>query len=395
MDFHLTDEQEMLREGVGRFVQENYGFEVRRAVAASELAFSAAQWQHFADLGWLALTLPEDAGGLGCTAIESSLVTEQLGSALVLEPYATTAVFAARILEQAADASLRLKSLGAIGEGRLRVAVAHAEPGARYDLGRVAAMARRDGAGYRISGAKILVPHAPSAHQLIISARLDEGAGFGLFLIDAGAPGVRMRSYRLLDATPAADLELSDVRVDSAALLIDSAHGLRVLEEATDRLLLAQVAYALGAMQSVLDISAEYTKSRVQFGQPLFKFQATQHRLAEMFVEVQEVRSILYCGLAHLDAERATRRRMVSAAKAVTAQAGRLVGGLGIQLHGGIGMTEEYRVGHYFKHLVVFEKLNGDTDYHLAQVAGVESTSVPEQPRAAEQLRVPERPRVA
>ena len=376
MDFNLTEEQAMLREGVSRFVAENYGFEVRRAIAASDPAFSAAQWQSFADLGWLALTLPEDAGGLGCTAIESALVTEQLGSALVLEPYATTAVFAARILEQAADPAIRRPSLSAIGEGRLRVAVAHDEPGARYDLRRVTTTAHRHGGGYRISGAKILSPHAPGADQLIVSARVGDGEGYGLFLLDRGAPGVQVRSYRLLDATPAGDIDLHEVSVDAPALLVDSEQGPRVLEEAIDRLLLAQVAYALGAMQSVLEVSAEYVKSRVQFGQPLFKFQATQHRLAEMFVEVQEVRSILYCGLAHLDAERATRRRMVSAAKAVTAQAGRLVGGLGIQLHGGIGMTDEYRVGHYFKHLVVFEKLYGDTEYHLSQVAGAKSTAM-------------------
>ena len=219
-------------------------------------------------------------------------------------------------------------------------------------------------------------PHAPGADQLIVSARVGDGGGYGLFLLDRGAPGVQVRSYRLLDATPAADIDLHEVSVDAPALLVDSEQGPRVLEEAIDRLLLAQVAYALGAMQSVLEVSAEYVKSRVQFGQPLFKFQATQHRLAEMFVEVQEVRSILYCGLAHLDAERATRRRMVSAAKAVTAQAGRLVGGLGIQLHGGIGMTDEYRVGHYFKHLVVFEKLYGDTEYHLSQVAGAKSAAM-------------------
>ena len=304
MDFNLTEEQAMLREGVSRFVAENYGFEVRRAIAASDPAFSAAQWQNFADLGWLALTLPEDAGGLGCTAIESALVTEQLGSALVLEPYATTAVFAARILEQAADPVTRLSSLSAIGEGRLRVAVAHDEPGARYDLAprcHHGAQARR-----RLShfGREVLAPHAPGADQLIVSARVGDGEGYGLFLLDRGAPGVQVRSYRLLDATPAGDIDLHEVNVDAAALLVDSEQGPRVLEESIDRLLLAQVAYALGAMQSVLEVSAEYVKSRVQFGQALFKFQATQHRLAEMFVEVQEVRSILYCGLAHLDAER-------------------------------------------------------------------------------------------
>jgi alkylation response protein AidB-like acyl-CoA dehydrogenase len=244
MDFHLTGEQEMLRDGVSRFVKENYSFETRRAVAASEPAFSEAHWQNFAELGWLALTLPEDAGGLACTPVETALVTEQLGSALVLEPYATTAVFAARILEQARDPALRRQRLEAIAAGRSRVAVADLEPGARYQREPLATTALVDGTGYRLTGSKMLVQHAPSAKRLIVSARIGEGPGFGLFLVEQPAPGVRMRSYRLLDATPAADLDFEDVRLDATALLVGAEHGPAVLEEALDRLLLAQVAYA-------------------------------------------------------------------------------------------------------------------------------------------------------
>jgi len=374
MDFQLTDEQSLLQEGVSRYVADHYGFDTRRAIADRDPAFDETQWRRFAELGWLALTIPETAGGLGLTPLESALVTEPLGSALVLEPYTATAVLAARILAES-DARERDAHLGAIAEGRLRIAVAHAEPGARYDIARVTTRAARRANGYRLSGEKQLVLHAPTAQQLIVPAVLEGAPGCGLFLVAGDAPGVERRDYRLLDATPAADVVLRGVALDGAALIVGPERGAAVLEEAIDRLLLAEVAYALGAMERVLEISAEYVKSRVQFGQPLFEFQATQHRLAEMFIEVQEVRSILYCGLAHIEAAPHERRRMVSAAKAVAAQAGRLVGGLGIQLHGGIGMTEEYRVGHYFKHLVVFEKLYGDVDHHLARLMNAGATA--------------------
>jgi alkylation response protein AidB-like acyl-CoA dehydrogenase len=368
VDLTLTDEQHMLRDGVQRFVAEQYEFEKRRALVANELGYSLEHWRLFAELGWLALGLPEDAGGLGGSCIDTALVMEAFGAGLVLEPYASNVVLSGRILERAKNPPLRASLLPALAEGRQRVAVAHFERAARYSLSAIDASASRRDGSYIIRGAKVLVLDGAAADQLIVSARLDDA--LALFLVDRRAAGVEVESYRLLDDTAAADVMLRDVKVDAAALLLDGPGAAEVLEEAIDRFILAKVADSLGAAEAVLDMTGEYVKSRVQFGQPLSKFQATQHRLAEMFVEVQEMRSILYCGLAHIDAEPAQRRRAVSAAKVVAASSGRLVAGLGIQLHGGIGMTEEYRVGHYFKKMVTTEKLFGDVDYHLARLAG-------------------------
>ena len=367
MDLSLTEEQEMLRDGVRRFVAENYSFEMRRSLVTSDLGYSQAHWQTFAELGWLALGLPEDAGGLGGSLVDTALVMEVLGSALVLEPYASNVVLSARLLERADNRELRASTLTALAQGRARVALAHFERDARYSLSHVETAAIRQGSDYLMRGRKFLVLDGTAADQLIVSARL--GEALGLFLIDRRAAGVEVESYRLMDDTRAADVMLQDVEVSGSSLLMSGPDVPAVLEEAIDRFVLAKVAESLGAIEAVLEMTSEYVKSRIQFGQPLIKFQAVQHRLAEMFVEVQEMRSILYCGLAHIDAEVPERRRAVSAAKVVAGGAGRLVAGLGIQLHGGIGMTEEYRVGHYFKKLVTMDKLFGDSDYHLARLA--------------------------
>ena len=367
VDLTLTDEQQMLRDGVQRFVAQHYEFEKRRALVASELGHSPDHWRLFAELGWLAVGLPEDAGGLGGSCIDTSIVMEAFGAGLVLEPYAANVVLSGRILERIENPNLRAGLLTALAEGRTRIALANFEPAARYSLNEIDTSAeRRDGA-YVIRGTKTLVLDGATADQLIVSARLD--GSLALFLIDRCAPGIEIESYRLMDDTRAADVILRDLKVSHAALLMSGPGVVGVLEEAIDRFILAKVAESLGAVEAVLEITSEYVKSRVQFGQPLNKFQATQHRLAEMFVEVQEMRSILYCGLAHIDAEPAERRRAVSAAKVVACGGGRLVTGLGIQLHGGIGMTDEYRVGHYFKKLVTAEKLFGDVDYHLTRLA--------------------------
>jgi alkylation response protein AidB-like acyl-CoA dehydrogenase len=275
-------------------------------------------------------------------------------------------VLSSCILQRAENAALRRETLSAIAEGKARVALAHSEQQARYELDDVRTTARADRNGYVLRGTKLLVLDGPAADKLIVSAQLT--GSIALFLLDRRTPGVKLYPYRLLDDTCAADVVLDDVHVTDAELLTRS-NVIAILEEARDRFILAKVAEALGGMERVLQITGEYVRSRSQFGQPLFKFQATQHRLAEMFVEVQETRSIIYCGLANIDSEAQGRRRAVSAAKIVAANAGRIVGGLGIQLHGGIGMTEEYSVGHYFKKLITTEKLFGDTDYHLARLA--------------------------
>jgi alkylation response protein AidB-like acyl-CoA dehydrogenase len=367
MDFNLTDEQQMLRDGVRRFAMERYPFESRKRLLATEERFSADIWATYAELGWLALGLPEDVGGLGCSFVETAIVMQELGRVLALEPYATSAVLGAHIVGASVANSQRQQLLSQLGSGGLRLALAHSEPEARYELDTVrGTIARETDDSYVLSGVKTLVFDAPAAHQLIISAAL-EGRGFGLFLVPKDASGVGLSAYPLIDGTRAADIELKAVRLPKSALLVEPRRALDVLDEAIDRTVLAQVAEALGAMESVLDITNGYIKQRVQFGQPLGKFQALQHRMAEMFVEVQQTRSILYRGIALLEAASAVRRRAVSAAKVVAGNAGRFVGAQGIQLHGGIGMTEEHSIGHYYKRLVALEKRFGDTEFHVSR----------------------------
>jgi alkylation response protein AidB-like acyl-CoA dehydrogenase len=379
VDFSLSEEQQMLSDGAGKFLADHYSFEQRRALLMSPAGFSEQNWQTFAELGWLALPVPEDAGGLGGSFIDTTLIMEAMGRRLVLEPYATTAILAARVIAQSRNEQLRSSLLPEIAQGTCRVALAHGELASRYDTRMVQTCARLDEDGYVIDGVKVLALDAPAAHKLIVSANIADGKNsadiadrknIALFLLDANAPGVTVRGYPLIDGTRAADIELTAVRASRSTLLAAGPEALEVLEEAIDRLVLARVAEGLGAMEVVLQLANEHLQSRQQFGQPLIRFQALQHRLAEMFVEIQETRSILYRGLAYIEAPAAERRAAVSAAKVVAANAGRVVGEQGIQLHGGVGMTQEYQVGHYYKRLIALEKSFGDVDYHLERLAG-------------------------
>jgi alkylation response protein AidB-like acyl-CoA dehydrogenase len=367
MDFNLTDEQQMLRDGVRRFAVERYSFEARKRLLATVERFSLQNWSTYAELGWLALALPEEVGGLGCSFVETALVMQELGRVLALEPYATSAILGAHIIGASENNKQREELLSRLGSGHLRLALAHSEPDARYELDAVrVTTAKATDDGYVLSGMKTLVFDAPSADQLIVSAALADRS-FGLFIVPTDASGMAMNDYPLIDGTRAADIELSAVRLPKSALLVEPQRALDVLEEAIDRTVLGQVAEALGAMEAVLDITNGYIKQRVQFGQPIGKFQALQHRMAEMFVEVQQTRSILYRGIALLEAAPAERKRAVSAAKVVACNAGKFVGAQGIQLHGGIGMTEEHSIGHYYKKLVAFDKRFGDIEFHVSR----------------------------
>jgi len=380
VDFTLSDEQQILCDGAERYLAEHYSFEQRRAVLGGpadpgapgpgEAGFSQATWQDFAELGWLALGLPEDAGGLGGSLIDTALIMEAMGRRLVLEPYATTVILGARVIDRGGNAALRAAALPAIAQGSCRVALAHGELASRYDLRAIQTRARPTGDGYVLDGVKTMAFDAPHANKLIVSANLAGQGGLALFLVDPSSPGVTLRGYPLIDGTRGADVELTSVYVPSGSVVAAGEQALEVLEEALDRVVLARVAEGLGAMERVLELTSEHLRSRQQFGQPLLKFQALQHRLAEMFVEVQETRSILYRGLAYIEAPAAERKSAVSAAKVVAAGAGRVVGEQGIQLHGGVGMTDEYQVGHYFKRLIALEKSFGDVDYHLERLGG-------------------------
>jgi alkylation response protein AidB-like acyl-CoA dehydrogenase len=364
MDFDLTGEQRMLKESAQRYLRETYGFESRRLTARGELGWSSAHWSAFAELGWLALGIPESAGGLGGDLTDTCILSEAFGQALVLEPYTSTIILGARILELAEQPAM----LGAITAGEAKLALAHEEPGIRHQRNTAQTIARRTAAGYIIRGRKTTVFDAPMADHFIVSATLDDG-DFALFLTGVNLSGLRRTEYKLMDGTRAADLEFDAAALSESALLLRGATAHAVLEDALDRATLAHVAESLGAMREVLRITADYIKTRNQFGQPIGKFQGLQHRMAEMFTQAQSARSMLFQGLTNIDAAPAQRAAAVSAAKVATAEAGFFVGGQGIQLHGGMGMTDEYPVGHYFKRLVVLEKAYGDADWHLARYA--------------------------
>ncbi len=372
IEFCLTQEQQMLRDVVARFVREQCNLQAHRASAASAEGFERRHWQTFAELGWLGLFLDEEVGGLGASFVEVAIVMEEFGRGLVREPFLSTAVLCARLLDRADARETRRACLTDLTAGQLFVALAHSEHGARYELGQVeSTVATRTAQGFRLDGEKTMAFGASAASKLIVSARLADDAArrFGLFVVDVDLPGVTMNHYPLIDYSRAADVRLDAVMVSADAQLVGVERAAEVLDEAIDLATLASVAEALGCMETVLELTSEYLKTRVQFGQALAKFQALQHRMAEMFIEVQESRSILVQGLVSLDRGDAARRAAVSAAKAFTGKAGKLVGELGVQLHGGIGVTEEARVGHYYKKLVMFEKVFGDTAYHLDRFA--------------------------
>ncbi len=364
MKFDLSDEQAMLRDAAARFVRDAYGLEHRRALAKSTDGFSREYWKQYAELGWLALNLPEDVGGLGCSFVETVVLAEQFGRGMVLEPFLGSAVLCARLIDSCGSPARREALLPPLIAGELILALAHDEAGTRNldELPRTTA--RKNAEGYRLDGAKTLVLGANAADRLIVSAQLDDTQEPALFLVDPAARGVGLEVYPLTDGSRAGDFLLDGVELPADALLGSGPAVARALDEALDLARLVAMAQALGAMEACIEVTAEYIKTRVQFRQPLAKFQSLQHLMADMFVDTQESRSMLYRTLALADAEPAQRRNAVSAAKIVIGPAGRRVTANGLQLHGGYGTTDEYIVSHYFRYLFTLEKLFGDAEDH-------------------------------
>jgi alkylation response protein AidB-like acyl-CoA dehydrogenase len=348
VDFTLSPEQLLIKDSVARF-------------AAGEHA-GADKWPQFAELGWLAIGAPEDLGGFG-GPLETLLLMEQFGRGLVVSPYIGQVVLAGTLLRLAGH----LDELGRLVEGGARFAVAYEEPGARYDPAKVATRAVRDGDDYALSGSKVRVLDAMTAGTLLVSART--GDEITLFAVPADAAGVTREPYAAEDGYDVANVRFENVRVPSASVVGSEGGGLALLEHALDHATAALCAEGLGLMSLMLDATVEYTKQRQQFGVPIGSFQALQHRMAEMFIEVELARSMAYLAAMTLSEEQdaVARRRGISAAKVQIAKSGRFVGQNAIQLHGGIGMSEEYKVGHYFKRMTAVERLLGDVDFHLAR----------------------------
>lgn len=369
MDFDFSDDQQQLRDAAQRWVSKGYDFARRRRVVA-EGGFDAGVWGELAELGLLGLSVPADHGGLGLGAVETMVVMEELGRGVVVEPYAAIAVVAAGLLRDSASQALQAAWLPGMAAGEQRVVLAHQERQARYLLRHVETRAERDGQGYRLTGHKSLVPAGDHAHAYLVSARLQGGvadaAGIGVFLVERESAGVQTRPYALQDGSRAAELDLQGVQ---AALVCDGEQGLDALERAVDTGLAALCAEAVGAMEALLALTVEYLNTRKQFGVPLSTFQALRHRVSDMKMQLELARSMSYFATLKLGEPAPARRRAVSMAKVQLGQAMRFVGQQAIQLHGGIGVTDEYAAGHYFKRLTCMEMTFGDTLHHLGEVA--------------------------
>jgi alkylation response protein AidB-like acyl-CoA dehydrogenase len=371
MNFNLSEEHTMLVDGARRYVREQLGIQARRAVAASDDGFSRRHWADFAQMGWLALPVPEDHGGLGTGDMEIALLLEEIGRGLGVEPFADTAVLGVTLIAAADDSPLRESLLRDITTGGCITALAHVEPAGRNEYQTpVATQTVRRGNQLTLSGAKTRVHHGSAASHWLVSARPENGAGLALFVVERAAPGVSINAYELVDGTRAADLQFANT--PARELIADRQRAAAALELALDRTIVALCASVLGSMEAVLSLTAEHLKQRTQFGQTLSKFQALQHRMAEMFIETDQARSMLLQALAALESGDPVRRaRAASGAKALITQSAHFVTGQGIQLHGGIGITEEYAVGHHYKSALLFEQRFGDRYFHLARSAGL------------------------
>ncbi len=370
MDFELSDEQRQLQDSAARFVQNNYSFEQRRVLVATEAGFSDDNWKQMAELGWLAISIPEDNGGIGLGAVETMILMEEFGKGLVAEPYMATVVLGAGAIINGGSDDQKNAILPQVAEGSLKMALGFAERQSRYNLADVATTAEASGGGYKLNGMKGVVFGAPAAGKIVVSARTSGGPrdadGISLFLVDADAAGVSVRGYPTADGLRAGEVTLENVQVGADAVVGPVGGGLAILEKTIDQGIAAIAAEATGAMSHLNDMTLEYIKTREQFGQPIGKFQVLQHRMVDMFIAHEEAKSMAMMAAMRVEEDDAAeRKKALSAAKVQIGKSGRYVGQQAIQLHGGIGMTDEYAAGHYFKRLTMVDRTFGDVDYHL------------------------------
>ncbi|RKE39159.1 alkylation response protein AidB-like acyl-CoA dehydrogenase [Paraburkholderia sp. BL23I1N1] len=370
MDFTLAEEQQMLGDLVGRFVEKEYSFEARRKLSATPRGWSEQHWRTLAEMGLLALNVPDAYGGMNTSVTETMIVMEALGRALVLEPYLSTAVLGACLIGEAGTEAQKERWLPELAAGRLKTALAALEPGARFDLSNITTTASPSDKGFIVDGRKGVVLHGDSADLLLVSARTSgaqtDTAGITLLAIDATAPGVTLKGFPALDGQRVAEVCFSGVSVDSGAVLGAIGEGYPLLEWTVDHGLFALCAEAVGTMARLAEMTYDYLRTRTQFGRRIGEFQALQHRVADILTAVEQARSVVYFAASRLTGTDAhERRRALSAAKNVIGRSGRFVGQQAVQLHGGMGMTEELPIGWYFKRLTCIDMTWGDAEHHL------------------------------
>lgn len=373
MDFSFTEEQTLLRNMVQSFVQDNYDFDSRMKIVRSDEGMSREIWGQFAELGLLAAPFSEEMGGLDGGPIETMVIMEELGRGLVVEPYLPTVVLCGGILNRhGSDAQKEAHLAGIIG-GEDIWALAYSEPQSRFNPADVLTSAKADGDGYVLNGTKAVVAAAPWANKLIVSARISgdqrDSDGLGLFIVEKSADGVSTQDYPTVDGNRASEVTLENVAVGADALVGAAGNGLALLEEALDYGIGAVCAEAIGHMKCLNDATVEYCKTRKQFGVPIGSFQVLQHRMVDMFMEYEQSVSMTYMVNMKLSEGEAERKKAAAGAKVQIGKSGRFVGQEAVQLHGGMGMTEELNVGHYFKRLTVIDTQFGNVDHHLKRFA--------------------------
>jgi hypothetical protein len=381
MNFEHTEDRRMLADSLGRFIKEQYGFETRDRIARSAQGYSPEMWRQFADLGMIGALFSEERGGFGGAGFDIAVVFEALGRGLVVEPFLGSAVLAGGAIA-AAGSEAQQGLLAEIMAGTCIGAFAHAEPDAHYELAHVRTRAERRGDSWVLNGAKAVVAHGESADLFVVSARsaggVDDEAGLSLFVVPARTAGLSLRGYPNIDGGRAAEVTLDDVTLGPDALLGAEGAAFSVVENVLGTGILALCAESLGAMDAAKDATLDYLRTRQQFGVPIGSFQALQHRMADLLLEIEQARSAVINAAAALATERVTRERALSAAKFTIGRVGTRVAEECIQLHGGIGMTWELPLAHYAKRLVMIDHQLGDEDHHLERYIALGRTELVE-----------------
>jgi len=375
MDFSYSEEQELLRNTVARFLADNYTFDMFRKVSRSEPGRRRETWKQFAELGLLGASIPESFGGLGGGAVETMIVMEAFGRALVFEPYVPTVVIAGGLLCEGGSEAQKQEWLPQIASGDALFAFASTEPISRYNLADITTTARKTGSAYVLNGQKAVVIGAPFADALMVTARTGgerrDTNGVNVFLVDAKTKGIAHRDYPTMDGLRASEITFENVEVPAENLIGKPDDAFLLIERVTDEAIAAHCAEAVGAMRVMQESTVEYTKTRKQFGVPIGKFQVLQHRMVDMFMAVEQAASMTLMVTLKLGEAPRERKKAASAAKVQIGKSGRFVGQSAVQIHGGIGMTDELALGHYFKRVTMIDALYGNVDHHLARYASL------------------------
>ena len=374
MNFDLSDEQQLLKDSVDRFVSDNYDLDTRQKLSKNEAGFSDTYWQTMAELGWLGVTIPEAHGGFGGTQADTMVLMEAFGKGLVLEPFFASAVLGTRAIVGGGSTELQTKLLPELMSGTCRLSLAYAEEQSRFDLEDVVTRATANDNGYVINGQKSMVQHGGSADYFVVSARTSGGQrdenGITLFLVDAKNEGVSVDAFPTVDGQQAAELRFDNVQVSASDQIGDLHRGYGLLQDIAIDGILALSAEAVGAMEILYKDTVAYTQEREQFDHRLADFQVLQHRMVEMFMEYEQCKSMLYRATLEVVQNGRDAMRIVHALKYMVGKIGTFIGENAVQLHGGMGVTEELRIGHYFKRLLVIDAQFGNSDHHLACFAG-------------------------